>query len=110
VPEDSVRPETQTLVVLIRRKGFVGSFKSFIFIIALSPYLNYFKLIILLGTVFFGFEDIKFLNKFKSVSVKIKLIKARIKLGKNRIILRVGMISADTKGNTNGESFFSTND
>jgi hypothetical protein len=31
VPEDSVRPETQTLVILIRRKGFVGSFK----------YLNY---------------------------------------------------------------------
>jgi len=27
VPEDSVRPETQTLIVLIRRKGFVGGFK-----------------------------------------------------------------------------------
>jgi|GraSoiStandDraft_14_1057315.scaffolds.fasta_scaffold752808_1 hypothetical protein len=27
VPEDSVRPETQTLVVIIRRKGFVGGFK-----------------------------------------------------------------------------------
>jgi len=26
VPEDSVRPETQTLVVLIRRKGFVDCF------------------------------------------------------------------------------------
>jgi len=26
VPEDSVRPETQTLVVLIRRKGFVDGF------------------------------------------------------------------------------------
>jgi hypothetical protein len=31
-------------------------------------------------------------------------------LGKNRIILRVGIISVNTKGNTNGESFFSTND
>jgi len=27
VPEDSVRPETQTLIILIRRKGFVGCFK-----------------------------------------------------------------------------------
>ena len=26
VPEDSVRPETQTLIVMIRRKGFVGIF------------------------------------------------------------------------------------
>ena len=26
VPEDSVRPETQTLVVFNRRKGFVGFF------------------------------------------------------------------------------------
>lgn len=26
VPEDSVRPETQTLVILIRRKGCVGCF------------------------------------------------------------------------------------
>jgi len=30
VPEDSVRPETLTLVVLNRRKGCVGGFKSFI--------------------------------------------------------------------------------
>jgi len=28
VPEDSVRPEAQTLVVLIRRKGFVGCFEN----------------------------------------------------------------------------------
>ena len=28
VPEDSVRPETQTLVVIIRRKEFIGSFIS----------------------------------------------------------------------------------
>ena len=27
VPEDSVMPETQTLVTLTRRKGFVGSLK-----------------------------------------------------------------------------------
>ena len=27
VPEDSVRPETRTLVILNRRKGFVGSFE-----------------------------------------------------------------------------------
>ena len=26
VPEDSVRPETQTLIIINRRKGFVGSF------------------------------------------------------------------------------------
>ena len=26
VPEDSVRPETQTLVTISRRKGFVGIF------------------------------------------------------------------------------------
>ena len=32
VPEDSVRRETQTLVVLIRRKGFVGGFKNCILI------------------------------------------------------------------------------
>jgi len=34
VPEDSVRPETQTLVILIRRKGFVGSFENLIFLLA----------------------------------------------------------------------------
>jgi len=28
VPEDSVRPETRTLVILNRRKGFVGVFES----------------------------------------------------------------------------------
>jgi hypothetical protein len=33
VPEDSVRPETQTLIVLIRRKGFVGGFKINLFLI-----------------------------------------------------------------------------
>ena len=27
VPEDSVRPETRTLVILIRRKGCVGCFE-----------------------------------------------------------------------------------
>ena len=31
VPEDSVRPETRTLVILNRRKGFVGSFEILIF-------------------------------------------------------------------------------
>lgn len=31
MPEDSVRPETQTLVILIRRKGYVGSFENFKF-------------------------------------------------------------------------------
>ena len=36
VPEDSVRPETRTLVTLTRRKGFVGSLGSFIFIIAIK--------------------------------------------------------------------------
>ena len=30
VPEDSVRPETRTLVILNRRKGFVGSFEILI--------------------------------------------------------------------------------
>ena len=30
MPEDSVRPETQTLIVLIRRKGFVGGFKIYL--------------------------------------------------------------------------------
>jgi len=34
VPEDSVRPETQTLVILIRRKGFVGSFENLKFLLA----------------------------------------------------------------------------
>jgi hypothetical protein len=36
VPEDSVRPETQTLVILIRRKGFVGSLKFLMFKINLA--------------------------------------------------------------------------
>jgi len=36
VPEDSVRPETRTLVVLIRRKGCVGCFESSTFKKALS--------------------------------------------------------------------------
>jgi len=31
VPEDSVRPETRTLVLFNRRKGFVGIFESLIF-------------------------------------------------------------------------------
>jgi hypothetical protein len=35
VPEDSVTPETQTLVVLIRRKGCVGRFENSTFKIAL---------------------------------------------------------------------------
>ena len=30
MPEDSVRPETQTLIVLKRRKGYVGCFLHFI--------------------------------------------------------------------------------
>ena len=34
MPEDSVRPETQTLVILIRRKGFVGSFENLRFLLA----------------------------------------------------------------------------
>ena len=34
VPEDSVRLGTQTLTVLNRRKGYVGSFKYLIFILA----------------------------------------------------------------------------
>ena len=33
MPEDSVRPETRTLVTLTRRKGFVGSLK-FLFLLA----------------------------------------------------------------------------
>ena len=37
VPEDSVRPETRTLVTLTRRKGFVGSLK-FLFLIATQTY------------------------------------------------------------------------
>ena len=32
VPEDSVRPETQTLVTIIRRKGFVGSLEDLFYI------------------------------------------------------------------------------
>ena len=32
MPEDSVRPETRTLVILNRRKGFVGSFEILIFL------------------------------------------------------------------------------
>ena len=34
VPEDSVRPETQTLVALTRRKGCVGSLEN-LFLISL---------------------------------------------------------------------------
>ena len=77
VPEDSVRPETQTLVVLIRRKGFVGGFENFTFNIA---------------------------------KVKVRWIKAWIKQRLIRIILRGGIKSLDPKGNTNGESFLTTND
>lgn len=53
------------------------------------------------------------INDIKKISVsqkKNKWIKARIKLRINQIILRVGVKSADTKGNTKGEDFLSTND
>jgi hypothetical protein len=50
------------------------------------------------------------LNKYPCISKEIKKIKARIKLRINQIILRVGLISVDTKGNTKGENFLSTID
>ena len=94
VPEDSVRPETQTLVVLIRRKGFVGCFQSHIFQIALITK-------ICLKARYF---------KYLHSKVKIGWIKARIKTRISQIILRVGMISVDTKWNTKSENYLSRND
>ena len=44
MPEDSVRPETQTLLVFIRRKGFVGCFKKLIFIIEFLFLLSFFNI------------------------------------------------------------------
>jgi len=83
VPEDSVRPETQTLVALIRRKGCVGCFESILF---------------RLTTVI----EICRLNKM--------LIEARIIRRLNRIILSVGIKSLNIKGNTKRCKHFSHND
>jgi len=40
VPEDSVRPEALTLIVLIRRKGFVGCFENLNIKIASNVNMN----------------------------------------------------------------------
>ena len=78
MPEDSVRPETQTLIVLIRRKGFVGCF-----------YNIYLKKALI----------------YKNQLNQIIKIKARIKY-RIKKCLEIGMVSIDTKWNTKGESFY----
>ena len=65
MPEDSVTPETQTLVVLIRRKGCVGCFESSTFKIALSI-LTIFSLFYFI--LFFNLRRNKFIYIFVKYS------------------------------------------
>jgi len=48
VPEDSVRPETQTLIILNRRKEFVGVLKYFVFLFSFIYYFIFFLYFIFL--------------------------------------------------------------